>query len=587
MGEGGTPISDQAAAAGRPVQVAEHTWWVGHYLPNDTFQCHVYLIEHGNQSVLIDPGSALTFAYTLKKIETIIPFSDIRYFICHHQDPDITGALGLIDRMIARDDAVLITHWRAAALLKHYDLKHLPFWNIEEHDWQLELGGRTLHFTLTPYMHFPGAFTTFDAATGVLFSSDIFGGFTEKWQLFAKDESHFNDIRAFHEHYMPSRDIVQHGLSELEKWPVRLIAPQHGSIIREQLVSFMFRKLKGLDCGLYLMARGDTNVRRLMAINHMLRQALNSIMLYRDFRDIVHHLLPAVSEVLQVELLEFYASHDKDTLLYLGPSNRYRGEEVPPPPFFATAIAEPSGKGGLRHCRWDADHARLLVPLAAERRETRALAVLCLKKDAEITPEVDDALGQLCDPLMIAVEREVIYRAVEKERDELYLRSIHDPLTRLYSRYYMHDAVERMLASHDRGVITGVALIMLDVDYFKRVNDTYGHSTGDAVLEALGAAMLKACRRVDIPVRIGGEEFAAFIISRDNEEGVHFAERLRRHFEQQQFVCEGHTFRVTLSAGVANHRRNEEDIQGLIRRADRALYAAKEAGRNRVCIAGE
>ncbi len=570
---------------GKAVEIAERTWWVGHHLPDDAFQCHVYLIEAGDQSVLIDPGSALTFAHTLEKIESILPFSSIRYFICHHQDPDITGALGLIDRMVARRDACLVTHWRAAALLKHYDLKHLPFWLVEEHDWQLALGGRLLHFTLTPYMHFPGAFTTFDEATGVLFSSDIFGGFTEQWQLFAKDESHFNDVRAFHEHYMPSRDIVLHGLSELEKWPVRLIAPQHGSIIRGSLVRFMFRKLKGLDCGLYLMAKGDTNVRRLMAINHMLRQALNSIMLYRDFRDIVHHLLPAVSGVLQVESLEFYASQGKDTLLYLGPSNRYRGEEVAPPPFFATAFVDASGEEELRYCRWDADHARLLVPLAAERREARALAVLRLKSDAEISPEVDEALGQLCDPLMIAVEREVIYRAVERERDELYLRSIHDPLTRLYSRYYMHDAVERMLASHDRGVITGVALIMLDVDYFKRVNDTYGHSTGDAVLEALGAALLKACRRVDIPVRIGGEEFAAFIISRNDEEGVRFAERLRRHFEQQQFVCEGHTFRVTLSAGVANHRQGEEDIHGLIRRADKALYEAKEGGRNCVCRA--
>ncbi len=572
------------AALGQAVEIAERTWWVGHYLPGDAFQCHVYLIEHGDQSVLIDPGSALTFAHTLKKIETIIPFSHIRYFICHHQDPDITGALNLIDRMVARDDAVLITHWRAAALLKHYDLKRLPFWLVEEHDWELALGNRLLHFTLTPYMHFPGAFTTFDAATGVLFSSDIFGGFTEKWRLFAEDEAYFDDIRAFHEHYMPSRDIVQHGLREIEKWPIRLIAPQHGSIIREPLVRFMFRKLKGLDCGLYLMARGDTNVRRLMAINRMLRQALNAIMLYRDFRDIVHHLLPAVSEVLRVESLEFYAGQGENAV-YLGPANRYRGEEVMPPPFFATAFAKPPGQEKLRYCRREPGGDRLLVPLAFEGNSVRALAVLTLKADADISPEVDEAIGQLCDPLMVAVEREVIYRGVERERDELYLRSIHDPLTGLYSRYYMHDAVERMLASHDRGVISGVALVMLDVDYFKCVNDTYGHSTGDAVLETLGRALLNACRRVDIPVRVGGEEFAAFIISRNKREGVQLAERLRSHFEQQRFVCEGREFKVTLSAGVANHLKGAEDIQDLIRRADKALYEAKESGRNCVCTA--
>ena len=69
----------------KPVQIADRIWWVGHVLPDDPFQCHVYLIENGDQSVLVDPGSMLTFKHTLAKIEQIMPFSQIRYFICHHQ----------------------------------------------------------------------------------------------------------------------------------------------------------------------------------------------------------------------------------------------------------------------------------------------------------------------------------------------------------------------------------------------------------------------------------------------------------------------------------------------------------------------
>jgi len=110
------------------IEIADHIWWVGHYLKDDVFQCHVYLIEHGDQSILFDPGSKLTFSHTLQKIEELIPFSSIRYFVCHHQDPDITASLPRIDAMISRDDAVLVTHWRAWALLKHYDLKHLAVW---------------------------------------------------------------------------------------------------------------------------------------------------------------------------------------------------------------------------------------------------------------------------------------------------------------------------------------------------------------------------------------------------------------------------------------------------------------------------
>jgi len=569
--------------AAHAVEIANRVWWVGHYLPGDVFQCHVYLIENGGQSVLIDPGSALTFAHTLKKIEEVVPFSNIRYFICHHQDPDITGALGLIDQMISRDDAVLITHWRAAALLKHYALQRLPFWNIEEHGWRLALGGRMLHFTLTPYMHFPGAFVTFDKATGVLFSSDIFGGFTEKWRLYAEDETHFDNIRAFHEHYMPSRDIVLHGLTALEKFPVQLIAPQHGSIIPKELVHFMFSKLKRLDCGLFLMARTDTGVRRLMAINLMLKKALQTIMLYRDFRDIVHHLMPVMAKVFNLDTIEFYAGKHGKKLLYLSPANRYRGEEVDEPGFFKQAVTKPDETRPIKYCYKNDTGKCLFVPLHADQHVMQALAVLHMKKDADISPEIDEAIGQLREPLMVAVEREVIYRSIEKERDELYLRSIHDPLTGLYSRYYMHDAVERMLASHDRGVISGVSLVMLDIDYFKRINDTYGHSTGDSVLEALGAAILDACRTVDIPVRVGGEEFAIFIIARNPNEGPLFAERLRKFFIQQKFHCESKGFQVTLSAGVANHLC-KESLAGLLQRADKMLYEAKESGRNRVCV---
>jgi len=130
------------------VEIANRVWWVGHYLPGDKFQCHVYLIENGNESVLIDPGSQLTFDGTLRKIEEVMPFSQIRYFICHHQDPDIAGAMSLVEQKIEREDCLLITHWRVAALLKHYALI-TPFWLIEE-NW-LETGTGKPYATIYLY----------------------------------------------------------------------------------------------------------------------------------------------------------------------------------------------------------------------------------------------------------------------------------------------------------------------------------------------------------------------------------------------------------------------------------------------------
>ena len=303
------------------------------------------LIEQGEQSVLLDPGSVLTFRHTLRKIEEIIPFSHIRYFVCHHQDPDITGALPLIDQMVGRDDAVLVTHWRTQMLVKHYGL-WLPFWLVDTHDWQLPLADRCLEFVFTPYAHFPGAICTFDPVSRVLFSSDLFGGLTPEFSLVAQDERYFEAMRPFHEHYMPSREILGYALRAIECHPVRLIAPQHGSIIPERLVRFMIDKLKTLDCGLYLIARGDTDIQRLSHLNQILRDITQTMLVYRDFRDIADSLLHIAQQMLPATALEFHARLDGQRVLRLSPLNRFRGVEMEPPAPVARIL-------DLDHKQWD------------------------------------------------------------------------------------------------------------------------------------------------------------------------------------------------------------------------------------------
>jgi len=316
------------------IRIGERVWWVGHYMPDDTFQCHVYLIEHGDHSVLIDPGGYLTFKHVYKKVQEVVPFSNIRYFICQHQDPDITAALRLIDIMPdVRKDAVIVTHWRTMQLIKHYD-PALPFWNIDEHNWQLDLGGgRVLKFIFTPYLHFPAAFCTFDTLSGILFSSDIFGGFTANWSLVARDQSHIENIRPFHEHYMPSREILIHGLSKLEEYPIKMIAPQHGSIIPSHLIDFMIDELKQTDCGLYALARDSTDIHRLSFLNKALKDITNVVVTHRDFWDIANELLAILRKTLPVSSAEFYAythNHNKECLCLM-PETRFRGIITAPP----------------------------------------------------------------------------------------------------------------------------------------------------------------------------------------------------------------------------------------------------------------
>lgn len=598
-----------------PVEIAPGVFWVGHYLEGDPFQCHVYLIVHGDQCVLIDPGSRLTFPHTLPKIERVTAFANIRYFVCHHQDPDIVGALDTIGALVDRPDAVIVTHQRAAVLLRHLDVP-LPFWLVDQNGWRLDLGGRVLDFVFTPYMHFPGAFTTFDRDTGVLFSSDIFGGFTDGFALVARDASYFEALRPFHEHYMPSREVVRHGLSRLAELPIELIAPQHGSLIPKPLIQTIFRRLARLECGIYLLAQGgDTDIMRLSDVNRLLKNLMRSMVLYRDFRDLVAPLLALVGRLLPVNDLAFFAgdiSAEADDgparadrrrgdptgrpALLLSAPNQYRGVTtgLPEPLAPLFGLDRPGVEGllgarcllvGLRLDPDDAERPCLVVPLFHPTRGVAdAFAVLVLEREVELDAPTVALLDEIWVPLEAAIERERIFRSLERERERIYEQSIRDPLTGLFTRVYMRDQAERLIAQHDRDANQRFALILLDLDHFKAINDDFGHLAGDDVLRVVGRVVLDACRTVDLPVRYGGEEFAVFVWGCLEAGAFALAERIRLAVAHADLGPTLNGRRVTVSGGVASHRAGE-DLVDLIGAADAALYEAKVAGRDRNVVA--
>lgn len=571
-----------------PLEIADKVWWVGHIQEDDPFQCHVYLIEQGDQSVLIDPGSKLTFRHTLNKIEKIIPFSHIRYFVCHHQDPDIIGALPLIDELISRNDALLVTHWRAQALIKHCDLK-LPFWLVDQHDWQLPLQDRVLEFIFTPYAHFPGAFCTFDHRTQTLFSSDLFGGFTEEFNLFAKDKGYFEALKPFHEHYMPSRDILNYALSNIEAYPIRLIAPQHGSIIPEALVKPIIDELKTLDCGLFLMAKNSAQIQRLSQLNQILRELMEIIAVSRYFQDIAAGLLRIARRYLPVELITFYARSEDEKILQLAPGTLYRGVVIELSEVMEALFASnPQCSQKLipyKDQQQNQPNIVLALPLRAPaQQETTAVTLLHLTHHVKLWPETTRIMQQIALPLQVAVERELIRHTLDMERQQFYEQSIRDPLTGLFTRRYMHDTVQHLFELHNRDPAATVGLAIIDIDHFKRINDTLGHDQGDAVLRQVASVLIQTLRSSDFCVRLGGEEFAAFATGLTVQQINALAERFRYQVECQLPSAALTTQRITVSIGTAL-RQQQENLTDLIRRADQALYAAKQAGRNRVYTA--
>lgn len=152
-----------------------------------------------------------------------------------------------------------------------------------------------------------------------------------------------------------------------------------------------------------------------------------------------------------------------------------------------------------------------------------------------------------------------------------------DSLTGLFNRAHFDEIAPQLVAQHDRGSLSALSLVIADIDHFKRINDRYGHATGDQVLRGVGALLRQASRRDSPSFRIGGEEFAVLLPGAGLDAARAYAERIRSRVPG----IGGGSRRVTLSAGVAE-RLPGEPLSDLMKRADRHLYEAKAGGRNRV-----
>jgi len=161
--------------------------------------------------------------------------------------------------------------------------------------------------------------------------------------------------------------------------------------------------------------------------------------------------------------------------------------------------------------------------------------------------------------------------------------ALTDPLTGLYNQRYLMRHLHGLL---EGGSKADLAVLMVDVDHFKNVNDTYGHDAGDRALQAVAATLRAQTRVFDSVARYGGEEFAVIIpgVTRDDARAA--AERLRAAVADMQFEPNpGTSCKLTVSVGIACANDGADTAEGLLRRADRALYDAKHAGRNRVVLA--
>jgi diguanylate cyclase (GGDEF)-like protein len=172
-----------------------------------------------------------------------------------------------------------------------------------------------------------------------------------------------------------------------------------------------------------------------------------------------------------------------------------------------------------------------------------------------------------------------------KDREQQRQLAVRDGLTGLYNRRAFGELLVSAIANEDRREGGRMGLVLLDVDHFKKLNDTYGHPAGDAALRSLARLLNQHLRKGDHAARYGGEEFVVILPGSDQERSVGAAERLRAALQKHRFVHDGARIPLSASFGVSVWPADGKEPEALLAGADRALYAAKESGRNRVVAA--
>ncbi len=239
------------------------------------------------------------------------------------------------------------------------------------------------------------------------------------------------------------------------------------------------------------------------------------------------------------------------------------------------------------------DGMRLISHLRAQ-NETRHLGIIFIADD-ECADGVEQALdlgasdyiaapmnlGELVGRVRCQLRRKLISDQLRANLRDGIRASVTDPLTRLYNRRYAETHLLGLLGRVKDGAAP-FAVMMLDLDHFKQVNDRYGHLAGDEVLTQTAARLTTSVRNVDLVARFGGEEFFIVMPEASLEGAVHVAERVRYAIEAEPFSLEdGRRVNVTMSVGVALVDPDQCDpILDVTKRADQALYASKAAGRN-------
>ncbi|BAN49657.1 GGDEF domain-containing protein [Metapseudomonas resinovorans] len=209
--------------------------------------------------------------------------------------------------------------------------------------------------------------------------------------------------------------------------------------------------------------------------------------------------------------------------------------------------------------------------------EGEYLGELIFRRNQRFDEQELNQLESLLAALLYPLRNALLYRAAIQS-------ALRDPLTDTGNRIAMEQTLQREVELARRN-LQPLSVLMLDIDHFKRINDEFGHGTGDEVLKAVANTLKARLRNVDMVFRFGGEEFLVLLSGTCREAAALVGERLRMGVLELQYLVQGRPLDLSISLGCAT-LLPAESVESLLRRADNALYVAKREGRNRLSMAG-
>lgn len=298
---------------------------------------------------------------------------------------------------------------------------------------------------------------------------------------------------------------------------------------------------------------------------------------------ILRHAYRAASEILPLQTFDLYrvdAAHKIYEYWTLsGPADERRPVRDPSSPFIGEHV---DSRAVLRFAATETDRSFAPMDLLPGSEPTTRLHLPLYSGDVLL------AYLTLVSPEPIDAHRKAELRALlapltaSLHASRNWEIAVTDELSGLTARRYFETRLTEEWARHRR-YSSPIAVALFDLDHFKQINDTLGHGAGDAAIRRFGEILRAAVRATDLACRYGGEEFAVLFPETNARAALAVADRVRRALEREAFSSEGRAFRVTVSAGIADATDLAPDERHqVLFRADKALYAAKDEGRNRV-----